>query len=90
MRHRETDSATAGSAGVRFIDPVLGRTKDGRPARVLEAVWVPEWERWASIDTSGMSASLWRDYEFRKLFVPEAELVIQPPLFCVECRREWR
>jgi hypothetical protein len=83
-------SGTARGADVRFIDPLLGRTKDGRPARVLEAVWIPEWERWASIDTSGMSASLWRDGDFRQKFIPEMELAIQPPLFCAECRREWR
>ena len=75
---------------MRFIDPVLGVTKDGKPARVLEAVWIPEWEHWASIDTSGRSASLWRDDEFRKKFIPEKAPAIQSPLFCAECGREWR
>jgi hypothetical protein len=69
---------------MRFIDPTSGRTKNGAPSRVLEAVWIKEWERWASIDTSGMSASLWRDEVFRKMFIPEAEVAGQPALFWPE------
>jgi hypothetical protein len=75
---------------VRFIDPIAGRTKEGKPARVLEAVWIHEWERWASIDTNGMSASLWREDVFRKMFIPEAEVAVQTALFSEDIGEEWR
>jgi hypothetical protein len=57
---------------VRFIDPSLGTTKNGQPARIVEAVWIPEWSRWASLNYNG-SASLWIDEAFHKRFVSEAE-----------------
>jgi hypothetical protein len=75
---------------VRFLDPIAGRTKEGKPARVLEAVWIQEWERWASIDTNGMSASLWRDDVFRKMFMPEGDVAIQTALFSVGPGGGWR
>jgi hypothetical protein len=73
---------------VRFIDPLAGRTKEGTPARILEAVWIEAWERWASVNTDGTSASLWRDGVFRKMFIPETEVAVQPALFPAESSGE--
>ena len=69
---------------MRFIDPLAGRTKEGTPARILEAVWIEDWERWASVNTDGTSASLWQDGVFRKMFIPETEVAVQSALFSAE------
>ena len=73
---------------MRFIDPLAGRTKEGTPARILEAVWIGDWERWASVNTDGTTASLWRDDVFRKMFIPETEIAVQPALFSAESSGE--